>query len=121
MTEPRSKRHGWPWAVAMRGDVYEIRDNPTTKGHEQQGSRYAVILQSDTLPMSTVMAAPTSTSARDASYRPEIKLMGRRAKVLVEQLQSVDPERRLGRKVGKINFEEQFDIDRALKLILGLF
>lgn len=105
----------------MRGDVYETRDNPTAKGREQQGSRYAVILQSDTLPMSTVIAAPTSTSARDASYRPEIKLMGRRTKVLIEQMQAVDPNQRLGRRVGKINFEEQLDIDRALKVILGLF
>lgn len=71
--------------------------------------------------MSTVVAAATSTSARDASYRPEIHLMGRRTKVLVEQMQSVDPERRLGRKVGKISVEEQIDIDRAVKLVLGLF
>lgn len=105
----------------MRGDVYETRNNPNAKGHEQQGRRYAVILQSDGLAMSTVIAAPTSTSARDASYRPEIQLMGLRTKVLVEQMQSVDPQRRLGRKVGKIAFQEQLDIDRAVKLILGLF
>jgi mRNA interferase MazF len=105
----------------MRGDVYETRNNPHAKGHEQRGRRYAVILQADGLPMSTVIAAPTSTSARDASYRPEIHLMGRRTKVLVEQMQSVDLEQRLGRKVGRVSSTEQLDIDHAVKLILGLF
>jgi mRNA interferase MazF len=105
----------------MRGDVYETRDNPHAKGHEQQGRRYAVILQSDTLPISTVIAAPTSASARDSSYRPEIQLMGRRTKVLIEQMRCVDPEQRLGRKVGKISFDELAGIDRAVKLVLGLF
>lgn len=105
----------------MRGDVYEIRDSSDAKGREQKGARYTVILQSDTMVVSTVVAAPTSTSARDAFYRPEIRLMGRPTKVLVEQMQSVDPERRLGRKVGRISPAEQNDIDRAVKIVLGLF
>ena len=105
----------------MRGDVYEMRDNPDAKGHEQQGHRYAVILQSDTLLRSTVIAAPTSTSARDSSYRPEVEIKGQRTKVLVEQMQCIDPQRRLGRKVGRIDVAEQLDIDRTVKLVLGLF
>jgi mRNA interferase MazF len=71
--------------------------------------------------VSTVVTAPTSTSARDASYRPEVKIMGRRSKVLVEQMQSIDPQRRLGRKVGRVSPAEQLDIDHAVKLVLGLF
>lgn len=47
--------------------------------------------------------------------------MGRRTKALIEQARCVDPEQRLGRKVGKISVEEQLDIDRAVKLVLGLF
>lgn len=105
----------------MRGDVYELRDDPRKQGREQQGARYAVILQSDTLMISTVVAAPTSTSARNASYRPEVEIMGRRTKVLVEGMQSADPQIRLGRKVGRISPDELVDVDRAAKLVLGLF
>lgn len=47
--------------------------------------------------------------------------MGRRTKVLIEQMRCVDPEQRLGRKVGKISFDELAGIDRAVKLVLGLF
>jgi mRNA interferase MazF len=71
--------------------------------------------------MSTVVAAPTSTSARDASHRPVIEFQGRRTKVLVEQMHGVDREKRLGRRVGRVSVEEQFDIDDVLKMILGLF
>jgi mRNA interferase MazF len=105
----------------MRGDVYETREDPKAQGHEQRGRRYAVILQSDMLIASTVVAAPTSTSARDASHRPEIELMGKQTKVLVEQMQVIDPQRRLGRKVGRVNPSEMADIDGAIKFVLGLF
>ncbi|HEX3779981.1 MAG TPA: type II toxin-antitoxin system PemK/MazF family toxin [Pseudonocardiaceae bacterium] len=105
----------------MRGDIYELRANANAKGHEQQGRRYAVVLQSDVLVMSTTVTAPTSTSAREASHRPEIKLNGLKTKVLVEQMQAVDPEARFGRKVGRVSFDELQDIGRAMKLVLGLF
>jgi mRNA interferase MazF len=105
----------------MRGDIYELRTNPQAKGHEQQGRRYAVVLQSDNLLISTAVAAPTSTSAGDALYRPEIEFNGRRSRVMVEQMQSVDPQRRLGRKVGRVSSDEQAEIDRAVRLVMGLF
>jgi mRNA interferase MazF len=105
----------------MRGDIYELRANTQAKGHEQAGRRYAVVIQTDTLVTSTVVAAPTSTGAQDASYRPEIEFGGRSTKVLVEQVQAVDPEKRFGRKIGQVTFTEQQDIDRALRLVLGLF
>jgi mRNA-degrading endonuclease toxin of MazEF toxin-antitoxin module len=39
-------------------------------GHEQRENRYAVVVQPDLLPLSTWLVAPTSTSARPASFRP---------------------------------------------------
>jgi mRNA interferase MazF len=107
--------------MKMRGDVYELRDNPRATGHEHGGQRYAIVLQSDALPMSTVIAAPTSTSARDASHRPVIELRGRRTKVVIEQMHGVDRERRFGRRVGQVSVAEQFEIDDALEMVLGLF
>jgi mRNA-degrading endonuclease toxin of MazEF toxin-antitoxin module len=41
--------------------------------------------------------------------------------VLLEQLQAIDPERRLGRYVGRVSAEQQQEIDHALTLVLGLF
>lgn len=105
----------------MRGDVFELRANPQAKGHEQKGRRFAVVLQSDTLPLSTVVAAPTTTGSWGASFHPEIELSGRSSRVLIEQMICVDPAIRFGRKVGRVSPAEQLDIDRAVKLVLGLF
>ncbi|MGQ0465590.1 MAG: type II toxin-antitoxin system PemK/MazF family toxin [Sporichthyaceae bacterium] len=90
-------------------------------GHEQRGPRYAVVLQSDALALSTVLAAPTSTGSWPSDFHPEIEVAGRRTKVLVEQTQAVDVERRLGTRVGRVSIEEQAEIDRALLTVLGLF
>lgn len=104
----------------MRGDVFQLKDNPHARGHEQRGPRFAVVLQSDVLLSSTVIAAPTSTSARPAIYRPEIDLLGQRSRVLVEQLQAIDPDRRFGKRVGQASTEEIAEIDEALRRVLGL-
>lgn len=105
----------------MRGEVYELRADRHAEGHEQRGRRYAVIVQSDALPLSTVVAAPTSTGSWASVTHPEITVKGTRTKVLVEQLRALDPERRLARKVGQVSTDEQREIDRALTLVSGLF
>lgn len=105
----------------MRGDVYELHRDQKNKGHERSGRRYAVVVQSDALMLSTVLAAPTSTRSCDAPFHPEITLMGQRTRVLMEQLQVVDPEQRFGRKVGRVSESDHHEIDQALKLVLGLY
>ena len=63
-------------------------------GHEQQGRRFGVVVQSDAfLPRSVVLVAPTSTSAKPASFRPEIQIGGTSTRVLVEQVGAVDVNR----------------------------
>lgn len=102
-----------------RGDVYEFRV-PRGRGHEQRGKRFGVVVQSDALlPRSVVIVAPTSRSARPASFRPEIALEGDSTKVLVEQLGAVDATR-LGDLVGRLSPEEMWGIDDALLTVLGL-
>jgi len=71
------------------------------------------------LPRSVVLIAPTSRSARAASFRPEIEVDGQRARVLVEQVGAVDV-RRLGDVVGRLSPEEQWGLDAALLTVLGL-
>ena len=60
----------------MRGDLYRLKAARDAVGHEQAGPRYAVVLQSDDLPLSTWVVAPTSTGRRAASFRPEIEIDG---------------------------------------------
>lgn len=104
----------------MRGDIYRLRDDRAAKGHEQRGPRYAVVVQSGALLTSTLLAAPTSRSARPTSYRPEVTVNGERSRVLVEQLQAVNPERRFGQHVGRLTAEERESLDDAVRLVVGL-
>jgi mRNA interferase MazF len=63
--------------------------------------------------------APTSTSARAASFRPEIEIGGTTTKVLVEQMGAVDVNR-LGDITGHLSSEEQWGVDAAILTVLGL-
>ena len=91
-----------------------------TRGHEQPGARYAVIVQADEfLDLSTVLVAPTSTGALPASFRPTIAVRGEETRVLVEQTTVVDPER-LGASAGRLDASELRSVDEALMLVLGL-
>ncbi len=103
----------------MRGDVYQLKAPRETRGHEQRGNRYAVVVQSDLLPLSTWLVAPTSTSARPTSFRPEVEINGKSTLVLVEQIAAVDPER-LGQLVGHLTTREMTDVDEAIRVVLQL-
>ena len=70
----------------MRGDLYQLKAPRDARGHEQAGARYAVIVQSDDLPLSTCIVALASTGRREASFRPEINVNGTTTRVMVEQL-----------------------------------
>jgi mRNA interferase MazF len=103
----------------QRGDVYRFKV-PKGVGHEQQGERYGVVVQSDVmLPRSVVIVAPTSRSAKPASFRPEVEVAGTLTRVLVEQLGAVDVQR-LGRRVDRLTAEEMWSVDDALVVVLGL-
>jgi mRNA interferase MazF len=103
----------------VRGDVHRLNAPRGSRGHEQRGPRFAVVVQSDSLPLSTLLVAPTSTSARAASFRPEILLDGTTTRVLVEQTAAVDPTR-LGDVVGHLGFDELRQVDAALRIVLEL-
>ena len=103
----------------LRGDIYRLKV-PKGAGHEQHGNRYGVVVQADEfLPRSVVIVAPTSPSAKQASFRPEIDLGGQRTRVLVEQLGAVDASR-LGELSGHLSPEELWGVDEALSTVLGL-
>jgi mRNA interferase MazF len=77
------------------------------------------VVQSDHLPLATWLVAPTSTSARAASFRPEVEIDGRVMRVLAEQTAAVDPGR-LGNSAGYLSLEEMRRVDAALRIVLDL-
>lgn len=103
----------------QRGDVYELHPARRT-GNEQQGRRFGVVVQADAmLPRSVVLVAPTSRSARPATFRPEMVISGETTRVLVEQVGAVDVSR-LGDHVALASTEEMWSVDESLMTVLGL-
>ena len=119
MTWPRSVRCARRWTICVRGDVYRLKAPRTATGGEQRGERLCVVVQSDDLPLSTWLVAPTSTSARPATFRPAIDIGGRETLVLVEQATAVNPQR-LGELVGHLSRAALDDVNAALRTVLDL-
>jgi mRNA interferase MazF len=103
----------------VRGDIHHLRAPRGARGNEQRGSRYAVVVQSDDLLLSTVLVAPTSHSAQPRIFRPTIVIGDEQTQVLTEQTAAVAPER-LGELVGHVSGSELQDVDASLRLALGL-
>lgn len=103
----------------MRGDVHRLRAPRNTRGNVQRGPRYAVVVQSDDLLLSTVLVVPTSRSAPPRIFRPTITVGEDQTQLLTEQTAAVAPER-LGELVGHVSLTELQEIDAALRLSLGL-
>lgn len=105
---------------SVRGDLYRLNAPKDARGHEQAGARFAVVVQSDDLPLSMWVVAPTSTGRREASFRPEIEIDGVKTRVMVEQLTAVDPQVRLGKFAGRLQASELRAVDAALLAVLDL-
>jgi mRNA interferase MazF len=104
----------------VRGEVFRLRLPRGTRGAQQRGTRYAVVVQADELlALSTVLVAPTSTSAPPRSFRPTIEIDATPTRILVEQTTAISPDR-LGRSAGRLNASELRDVDAALTVVLGL-
>lgn len=104
----------------MRGDLYRLKAPKDVRGHEQARGRYAVVVQSDDLPLSTCLIAPTSTGRRPASFRPEIEINGVRTRVMAEQITAIDPQARLGEFAGRLDRSELHALNAALQVVLAL-
>jgi len=104
----------------VRGEIFRLPAPRGTRGREQRGARYAVVVQADEfMTLSTVLVSPTSTNAQPASFRPMITLDDTPTRILVEQTTVVDPQR-LRRSAGRLDQFELQSVDEALALILGL-
>jgi mRNA interferase MazF len=102
----------------VRGDVYRLRAPRDAVGHEQQGRRYAVVLQSDDLNLSTVIVAPTSTGAHPYIFRPEVTVRGEQTRLMLDQLRAVDVEKAIGERVGRLSPHEMSKVNHLLRAVL---
>lgn len=116
---PKAVEYWRRWTIFVRGDIYRLRAPRDVRGSEQQGSRFAVVVQSDDLMLSTLLVAPTSRSAQPRMFRPTITILDEKTQVLVEQTSAVAPDR-LGQFVGRVTFDELTHINEALRLALEL-
>ena len=104
----------------VRGEIYRVRAPRDARRSQQRGVRYAVVVQADEfLGLSTVLVAPTSTSAPVRSFRPALEIDGTATRILVEQMTAVSSVR-LGDSAGRLSASELRDLDEALALLLGL-
>lgn len=104
----------------VRGEIFRLRSPRGTRGSEQRGVRYGVVVQADELlALSTVLVSPTSASAPARSFRPRIEIDGTSTRVLVEQTTAISPDR-LGTSMGRLSALELRDLDTALAVVLGL-
>jgi len=104
----------------VRGEVYQLRAPRDAVGHEQQGSRYAVVLQSDDLNLSTAIVAPTSPRAYPYVFRPEVTVRGVQTRIMLDQLCAVDAEKAIGDRVGRLSPTEMVEVSRLLRAVLDI-
>lgn len=104
-----------------RGAVYWVNLDPTI-GSEIKKTRPGVIISNDgqNLVGQRVIVAPaTSVVKKLYPFEILIDLNGKKSKVMLDQIRTVDCQR-LGEKIGKLTLKETEDLDRALKLVLSL-
>lgn len=86
-----------------RGEVYWVNLDPTV-GSEVQKTRPGLVVSPDDLnaALPRVIIAPLTSAGRPLGCRPELLFHDKAARILLDQLRSVD-KIRLGRKLGQID------------------
>lgn len=88
--------------MVARGEVYWVNLEPTI-GTEIKKTRPALIVSPDDLnaALPRVIIAPITSKGQPLGCRPEVVFMGKKARILLDQIRSVD-KRRLTGKMGEI-------------------
>jgi len=88
--------------VVARGEVYWVNLEPTI-GTEIKKTRPALIVSPDDLntALPHVIIAPITSKGQPLGCRPEVVFMGKNARILLDQIRSVDKRRLMG-KMGEI-------------------
>lgn|GEM_PF-233779 len=103
----------------IRGAVYRI-DLGQTRGHEQRGRRLGLVLSPTGSPLSVAVVIPTSTSAQPSLTRPQIEIAGRPARVLVDQIRTIDVSYIVGDPVDYLTRADMAEVEHTVSRYLGL-
>jgi mRNA interferase MazF len=89
--------------VVKRGEVYWVNLDPTI-GTEIKKTRPALVVSPDDMnaALPRVIIAPLTSKGQALPCRPEVKFAGKSARILLDQLRTVDKQRLAG-KMGKID------------------
>lgn len=104
-----------------RGSIYWVNLDPTI-GSEIKKTRPGVIVSNDAQNMvgkRVIVAPATSVVNKIYPFEILIDIAGKKSKVMLDQIRTVDCQR-LGGKIGKLSLEEIEELDKALKLVLSL-
>ena len=88
--------------VVARGEVYWVNLDPTI-GTEINKTRPALVVSPDDLnaALPRIIIAPITSKGQPLGCRPEVVFAGKEARILLDQIRSVD-KRRLTGKMGEI-------------------
>lgn len=89
--------------MVKRGEVYWVNLDPTI-GTEIKKTCPALVVSPDDLnaALPRVIIAPLASKGQPLGCRPKVKFAGKSARILLDQLRSVD-KRRLAGKMGEID------------------
>jgi mRNA interferase MazF len=107
----------------VKGSIYRLKHSRDARGHEQHGTRFAVVVQATRFEhLSRWAVVPTSSSpnARPGALHPVIDWGEGPSVVLCDGVESVDPQKRLGDEVGFVSLTQLQQIDRALAFLFDL-
>lgn len=96
--------------MVRRGDVYWIELDPTV-GSEIRKTRPCLVVSPDDMnaALPRVIIAPITSKGQPLGCRPEVQLEGKSARILLDQIRTVDKQR-LKKKIGQIPLERWHDI-----------
>lgn len=89
--------------MVRRGEVYWVNLDPTV-GTEIRKTRPALVVSADDMnqALPRVIVAPITSKGQPLDCRPEVKLQGKRGRVLLDQIRCVDKSRLAG-KLGEVD------------------
>lgn len=104
-----------------RGEVYWANLDPTI-GTEINKKRPCLIISSDEgneVSSRVTVAAITSTVTKVYPFQVKINMRNKDGKILLNQIRTIDKQR-LDGKIGSLDKEIMFQVDKALKIALAL-
>lgn len=104
----------------IRGAVYPVELGDAKRGHEQRGRRLGLVISIQQDAWSTVSIIPTSTSAQPSVFRPDVMVAGREARLLIDQVRTIDAQYVCGELVDYLSRDDMAQVEHTLSRYFGL-